>query len=339
MGVTIRDVAQHAGVSISTVSRVLNQTAPVNPEKHRRVMTAVDALGYRPNPVAISLLKQSTGIVGVVLPSISGEFFAELLLGLDDTVQEHGYLLLVSASDRHEAEFKAALKSISRRVDGFLIMAPEITPKVAHELLEEDIPVVFVNTPVYDEMFDVFHFDNYGGMYALTSHLLERGHQRIAFIKGPTAAYDAQDRLRAYRDAMRQLGGEYVEALEFDGDFSAECGYRAAQLLMQSDTQATALIGANDLCAQGALRYLLLAGVRVPEDMALAGFDDIPSARYSTPSLTTVRVPIRNIAMQVVHHLIARISDPDACSRRHHCHPVQLVIRESSGFRMLKSSA
>ena len=173
----------------------------------------------------------------------------------------------------------------------------------------------------------------------MTCHLLERGHKRIAFIKGPALAYDAQERLRAYQDAMRHFDGEHVEALEFDGDFSAECGYRAAQLLMQADTQATALIGANDLCAQGALRYLLQAGVRVPEDIALAGFDDIPSARFSTPSLTTVRVPIRKIAMQAVQHLIARITDPGAFTRRRHCHPLELAIRESSGFRTLRASA
>ncbi len=334
MGITIHDVARRAGVSISTVSRVLNNTTPVSEDKRQRVMEAVHALGYSPNPAALSLLKRETGTVGVVLPYISGEFFAELLIGLDATVQQHDYLLMVSASHRHEPEFRVALKSMFRRVDGLLIMAPELTAEVVHQLLQEDLPVVFMNTPAHSGVFDVFNFDNYGGMYAMTRHLLERGHRRIAFIKGPDGAHDAQDRLRAYRDALAHFGGVVSPTLEFEGDFTIECGHEAAGHILRCAPRPTAIIGANDQSAQGALRVLLKAGVRVPEETALAGFDDIPSARFIMPSLSTVRVPIRMLATRAIERLMVKVKGESRPGIEQHSLTLELVLRESTGLSL-----
>ena len=330
MGANIHDVARRAQVSISTVSRVLNNTTPVSEDKRERVMEAVHALGYSPNPAALSLLKRKTSTIGVVLPYISGEFFAELLLGLDACVQQHEHLLMVSASHRHESEFKGALKSMSRRVDGLLIMAPELTAEVVHELIQDDLPVVFVNTAVESEALDVFNFDNYGGMYAMTKHLLDQGHRRIAFIKGPEEAHDAQDRLQAYRDALADFGCDASCALECDGDFSMACGHDAVGHILQQHPRPTAIIGANDQSAQGALRALLEAGVRVPEEIALAGFDDIASTRFNTPSLSTVRVPIREIATQATEHLMAKVKDKSNRTIKQQRIPLNLVLREST---------
>ncbi len=331
MGSTIRDVAQRAGVSISTVSRVLNKTASVSEAKRRRVTEAVRVLGYTPNPAAISLLKRATSTIGVVLPYISGEFFAELLRGLDDTVQEYGYLLMVSAWHRNAQEFRAALQSMYRRVDGLLVMAPGLTTALESELIEEGCPVVCINTPVTEGQCDVFNFDNYGGMYALTRHLVERGHTRIAFITGPNTERDAQDRLHGYRDAVTHCGGDQSKKLEFAGNFSVECGYEAASKILDMDPRPTAIIGANDQSAQGALRHLLYSGIRIPEDISVAGFDGIPSTRYSTPTLTTVHVPIRGIAVRAIHHLLRLLSNEKSPGGHVHVLPLEIVIRESTG--------
>ena len=331
MGTTIHDVARRAGVSISTVSRVLNQTVPVSDENRQRVLEAVEALGYKPNPVARSLLKRETGIIGVLLPFISGEFFAELLHGIDQSIQQNDYILMVSASHRHATEFRAALRGMYRRVDGFLIMAPEMAGEAVLDQLSDDVPVVFINTHLQSDTFDVFNFDNYGGMYAVTQHLLDLGHRRIAFIKGTEEAHDAQTRLQGYRDAIKDCGGELNPAFELGGDFSALKGYEAALSILQDDPRPTAIVAANDESAQGALRGLLKAGIRVPQDIALAGFDDIPSSRFVTPSLSTVRVPIREIAVQAIERLIARIKGKNSSPGIQHALPLDLIIRESTG--------
>ena len=330
MSITIRDVARRAGVSISTVSRVLNDTGGVREDKRRSVLRASRALGYRPNPAARSLLGKKTGGLGVLLPYVSGEFFAELLNGLDEAAQDGGRFLVVSTSHRRSEEFRAAIHAMDKRVDGLLVMAPELDTHEAESMLQANRPVSFINTYVGEVAADVFNFDNYGGVVALTRHLLDLGHRRIALIKGAPGAGDALERVRGYRAAMAEAGLADTAALEFEGDYTQAAGYEAAKAILATDPRPTAIVAANDYCAAGVLSALHRVGVAVPDDVAVAGFDGMVSGKYMLPPLTTVRVPIREIGYRAVKRLEARLGGGGEESFRHEVMPVELVVREST---------
>lgn len=331
MGVTIRDVAKQAQVSISTVSRVLNDTCPVSEDKRQRVLAAAEQLGYMPNPVARSLLKKKTGALGVVVPFVFGEFFAELLNGIDAAAQEHEFYLTISTSHRHENELQAALRSMYKRVDGLLLMVPEMPGDRLKAFLPEDVPVVFINTRLTGDAFDVINFDNFGGFRALTKHVLDLGHRRIAVITGPEAAFDASERLRGYRTALEEAQAPFDSALLVTGDYSQSSGYEAIQTILDWPERPTAILASNDQMAIGAMSALREAGLQIPADVSLAGFDDVPSSRYAVPSLTSVRVPIRDLGAQAVQRLIEHIQAEATLPSQNTVLPVKLVVRDSTG--------
>ena len=331
MGVTIRDVARRAGVSTSTVSRVLNDTCPVHEEKRRLVLDASRALGYSPNPLARSLLGKETGGLGVLLPFVGAEFFSEFLTGLDAAAQENGFFLMVSTSHRHADEFDAAMQAMDKRVDGMVIMAPEWSSEDAEFISKTKGPVVFVNTNVEHHPFDVINFDNYGGAYALTQHLLGLGHRRVALIRGPVNAHDAQERMRGYRAAMAEAGLTDTARLEFQGEYTREGGYAAARVLLRATPRPTAIVAANDYCAIGVMRALHEAGIAMPDEMAVAGFDGIASTQYTLPPLTSVHVPMREIGYRAVRRLVDRLAAEEGGEEPYReVTPVELVVRMST---------
>ena len=330
MGSTIRDVARRAGVSIATVSRVLNDTCPVAEDKRRRVEGAVKALGYTPNPAARSLLKQKTGGLGVLLPYVWGEFFSEFLVGVDQAAQENGFFLLISASHRSAADLQAALQSLYKRVDGLLIMATEVSAEAVQASMPAEVPVVFVNTQCRSDSLDTFDFDNFEGVFKMTTELLKLGHRRIAFVKGPPGAHDGEQRLLGYRAALEAMDVTPDPALELEADYSPEAGYEAGRDLLAFDPLPTAVVAVNDYCAIGVMSALREAGVRVPEDVSVTGFDGIPSARFTSPPLSTVHVPMRKIGVAAIERLIERVHNPSAWHPKRHNYPVQLVLRQST---------
>lgn len=330
MPVTIHDVARRSGVSISTVSRVLNGTAPVRDDKRRLVLEAADALGYAPNPAARSLLGKRTGGLGVLLPFVIGEFFSELLTGLDEVAQDHDRFLVVSTSHRRPDDFKRAAQALDRRVDGLIVMAPEIDAAGVAAILQTDAPVVFLNTRADGGLpADVLNFDNYGGSYALTEHLLAAGHRRVALLHGPPEAWDARERARGYRDAMA-AAGLGTEGLEFDAGFSREAGYAAAETALAACPDLTAMVAANDDCAQGVMSRLHEAGVAVPDEVAVCGFDGLPSSPFAIPPLTTAHVPIRDLGERAIRRLLARIEGTAPAAPEQIEAPVEVVVRAST---------
>ena len=330
MGVTIRDVAERAKVSISTVSRVLNDTCNVREDKRVRVLEAAAELGYTPNPAAQSLHSMKTGAIGILLPYVSGEFYAELLNGIDSAAQEGGRLLLISTSHNSEEELEAALKGMYRRVDGILVMAPVTTADAVLQRAPKDIPVVFMNTRTESQHIPLITFDNYGGMRAMTEHLIQKGHRRIGFITGPNCAFDAQDRFRGYREAIHEAGIPLNEDLVVDGEYTQQAGYDGARYLLGLNPRPTAIMTSNDDAALGAMSALREAGLRIPEDVALSGFDDIPSSSFTVPPLTTVHVPVRELGSQSVMLLEAAI-DSGLNGSEIVTLPVELRLRESTG--------
>lgn len=330
MRTTIHDVARRAGVSISTVSRVLNGTSPVKADKRRLVLDAAEALGYVPNPAARSLLSKRTGGLGVLLPFVTGEFFSELLNGLDEEAQALGYFLTISTSHSRPEEFHKAFQSLDKRVDGLVVMAPDLGDGGARALLRPDTPVVFLNTDMPGLEADVINVDNYGGGRLLTQHLIEQGHRRIALVQGPMTTWDARERARGYRSAMAEAGLP-TDGLEVEGGFSREDGYAATEALLERSPRPTAIVGANDYAAFGALTALRDAGLAVPDDVAVCGFDGLPSSRYAAPPLTTAAVPIREIGKRAVRLLVGRLTgEAEADPFRRDVVEVELTARGST---------
>ena len=329
MAVTIRDVARRAGVSISTVSRVLNNTCTVSEDKKIRVEEAAEFLGYVPNPSARSLLKKSTGGVGILLPYVTGEFFSEFLTGADRLAKDEEYFLLISASHHRASEWRASVRSVFGRVDGLVVMDPRMSPSELD--LKTGVPTVFVNTPVENEHLDgldIINFDNRGGTLAAARHLVKLGHRKFAYLRGPDDAFDAVERLNGFRDAMREAG--IAEYTVIEAGFEPEYGQEAGRELLRLKELPTAVLCANDYCAQGVMTVFHDAGLRIPEDVSVVGFDNVPSAEYARPALTTLSVPPRKTGAQALERLIARIRNPELPATRKLILPVELVIRAST---------
>lgn len=330
MASTIRDVAREAGVSVATVSRVFNNSGPVHEDTRRRIDDVARRLRYIPNGAARTLSTRRTQTIGVVLPDLYGEFFSEVIRGIDQEVQRSGWHLLVSSSHNERAEIEAALRAMRGRVDGLIVMSPDLDAHALAQNLPDKLPVVLLNCAGEDRIYNSLNIDNRGGAYAVVEHLLARGHRRIGLITGPVRNHDAQERLRGAHEALSAAGVTPSQELEVAGDFSEESGHRAALELLELDSRPTALFAANDSMAIGALSALGEAAVQVPDEMAVAGFDDIPISRYVNPSLTTVRVSIPELGGRAARRLFSAMSAPDG-EKRQELLPTQLVVRRSCG--------
>lgn len=322
--VTIRDVASRAGVSVATVSRVFNQKGPIRPETISNVRKVAEAMRYVPHAGARSLSTRSTRTFGVVLPDLHGEFFSEVIRGIDVEARRRSYHILVSGSHSDADEMSAMLRALRGRVDGLIVMSPDLRLGSISKALPPDAPVVLLNTAGTGKK--TIRIDNYNGARTMTAHLLAQGHRAIAFITGPDRNGDAAERRRGYRDALAADGRERFEV---PGDFTEESGYLAVAKILAADPRPTAIFAANDSMAFGALRALREAGIRVPDDVSLAGFDDVPIARYLTPPLTTVRVDIAELGRRAVDQLISTLEQGANGSRTHDVIPTTLVVRES----------
>lgn len=328
---TIKDVARAANVSVATVSRVYNGSELVRDVTRLRVLEAADQLGYIPHGAARSLITSRTNTIGVLLPDLYGEFFSEVIRGIDQTAQRHGFHLLVSSSHDGRPAVEAALRSMRGRVDGLIVMWPEMDAQTAVRNLPEGFPVVLLNSPVGPDAFDVITIANFDGAWAMTRHLLDLGHRRIAIIKGAEGNFDAAERLRGYVAALSQAGVIPDPALELPGDFSEASGYHAVTELLRAGPPPTAIFAANDSMAIGALSALREAGLGVPRDVAVAGFDDIPMSQYLDPPLSSVHVDISALGERATLRLLEAIREKEHHERRAETLPTTLVLRRSCG--------
>lgn len=326
-GATIKDVAARASVSVATVSRVLNEKGLVREDTVARVLSAAAALNYVPHGGARSLSTRRTSTVGVVLPDLHGEFFSEMIRGIDVAARRRGYHLLVSGSHSDWSEMSAVLLAVRGRVDGLIVMAPEVEAEGIASWLPSGLPVVLLNGRV-DGAWCVA-VDNRQGASSMMGHLLSLGHREIAFISGPDGNADATERLRAWHEAMREADIGRIDELLVQGDFSETAGYEAGYTILSRERRPTAVFAANDAMAIGALCAIREQGVRVPEEIAVVGFDDIPIARFVSPPLTTVSVEIAELGRQAFE-LLLEAGEPDRQPRLEIL-PTHLVIRESCG--------
>jgi LacI family transcriptional regulator len=327
MPATIKDVARSAGVSVATVSRAMNGAENILPETKQRVLAAAAALRFTPSGAARSLITRRTDTIGALLPDLYGEFFSEFIRGIDQAARARGLHLLVSSSHGNADEAAAAMRAMNGRVDGLLVMSPHADGQFLKHNLPANLPAVLVNAGVDLPGLQRFVVDNHGGALAMMRHLRAGGHRRIAFVGGPDGNHEAAERLRGYRDGLRARQREHV----LEGDFSEESGWAAGRAIARLQPLPDAVFAANDMMAIGCLAALSEAGLRVPEDIAVAGFDDIPIARYVSPTLTTIRVPIAALGAAALDALASRVDTTRGGSSRTTVMPVELVARRASG--------
>ncbi len=327
---TIRDVAREARVSVATVSRALNDSGPVRNDTRQRVHDAAENLRFTPHAGARSLITSRTNTLGVLLPDLYGEFFSEIIRGIDRSAQRAGYQLLLSSARNARDEMHGAFRAMYGRVDGLILMAPDVELAEMFAQRRDGTSIVFINSPVTSDDACVITIDNHGGAYQMVKHLVGKGHERIAILRGAEGNHDALERLRGYRDALHECGVPRDPRFELNGDFTESAGYRSARLALKLEPRPTAIFAANDAMAIGAISALREENVRVPDDIAVAGFDDIPIARYVSPPLSSVHVPIAQLGEQAMALLLDAIVDPATDAGRRVVLPTTLVIRKSS---------
>jgi len=325
--VTLEQVAELAGVSPSTVSRILNGTAAVSPAKNEAVQAAIQELGFRPNPVARGLAGGKTLSIGVVTQIISSPFYGEALLGIERELERAGYVPLFVSGNWHEDDERKAIEALlSRRVDGIIVLAGRLSDEKLTQLTT-GIPTVVVGRQIEGPQLYSFGFDNRLGARLATQHLIEQGHRRIAFIAGDLIHEDAVERQNGFFDAMAAAGLTVDPDLVVQSDFTAAGGMLAVTRLLERNGSFTALFVSNDEMAMGACLGLHRRNLRVPDDVSLVGFDDVVMSRYTMPPLTTVRQSVYEIGSAAATAMLAMLrgNKPQA-----QIPGPELIVREST---------
>jgi LacI family transcriptional regulator len=326
---TIRDVAKQANVSMSTVSHVINETRYVSPETRTRVLGVMKTLNYQHNRVASSLRGRKTYTIGALLPNSANPYFAEILAGIEAACYENDYhLIMGNANDDPQRERTYLDVLLSRQVDGILLVSTGSFDCTADLLGDTHTPVVMVDRAIGMASIDELFTDNRGGGYLATQYLLAAGHRQIGCITGPSHLTPSAARAQGYREALADAGLAADEALIAAGDFQHRGGHAATTALLARAPELTAIFACNDLMAVGALAALLEAGRRVPQDVSVIGYDDIPLASYTNPRLTTIAQPARELGYLAVARLLERLADPTLEARREIL-PVHLIERDS----------
>jgi LacI family transcriptional regulator len=320
---TIRDVARRAQLSVATVSRALNGFENVSEQARERIAIAVSELGYVPHAGARSLSLARNNAIGVVLPDLHGEFFSEIVRGMDREASRHGYLLLLSNLHAGKEQAANALRAMRGRVDGLIVMAPHLSAAELSAALPKGLPSILINTRAGAGAHPAIHLDNAAGARAVVDHLASLGRRRLVHIAGPVENIDAQERAEAFGAAVAAHG---ISGTIIQGDFEMESGQKAIAALLAKGDEFDAVFAANDNMAIGALEALRAAGRRVPKDVAVAGFDDIPLARHL--GITTVRVRIAELGERALARLIDGLSKGNGGGDE--LHAPELVVRSTT---------
>ncbi len=301
---TIRDVARVSNLSVASVSRALNGHINVHPETRARVVAAATELGYVPNAAARSLSTARSNAIGVVLPDLHGEFFSEIMRGMDRAASVRGYQLLLSNMHADNEMAAHAIRAMRGRVDGLVVMAPQLAATDLAGTLPVGLPAVLVNTPDGTGCHNL-RIDNARGAALAVTHLLGVGCRDIIHISGASDNIDGRERSDGYCAAMARHAPQLPMRV-IEGDFQDTAGERIVQQLLSDNVRFDAIFAANDMMALGALRALRDAGVSVPEKVAVVGFDDIPLARYL--SLTTMRVDMVGVGGRAIERILEEIA-------------------------------
>jgi DNA-binding LacI/PurR family transcriptional regulator len=308
--VNIRRVADEAGVSTQTVSRVLNNRPDVSPETRLRVQQVIAQLGYRPSAIARSLTSRRTYTLGLITTDFSDYFFTQVIAGAEAEARKYGYRFMLGSTERNPQDEPEYIRLLTEHhVDGILFARPSTEPDSRHlvDLLHDGVPVVTTAYHLPGESLAVVDVDNVDGGQQATNCLVEYGHRRVSMITGPSDWKSVADRTRGYSLALEAAGLAFDHNLICQADWSFSGGYHAAQELLARGRPFSAIFAHNDQMAIGALRAVREAGCRVPQELSIVGYDDIPMAEYCDPPLTTIRQPMREVGAVATQLLIRAI--------------------------------
>jgi DNA-binding LacI/PurR family transcriptional regulator len=334
--VSIKDIAQAAEVTPGTVSRALRDSPRVNPETKKRIQSLADEMGYSPDAQARSLVVGRTQTIGVVVTTMTDPFISSVVQAIESTAHDHGYaVVLTSSNDIPEREIEAVRMLQSRRVDGVIVTSSRVGVLYQERLDQLRVPVVLINSLVNHDGGQTFSIgvDNHHGGYLATNHLVQQGHRRIGYVASPADRSDNVERTNGYRDALTEAGIDFDPSLIVQGTGRAGGGQRALPELLSLDNPPSAVFCYNDMTAIGLLDAARKAGLSLPQDLAVVGFDDIAFAQFAHPPLTTIAQPVTRLgrgAMEMVLNLLSDdvqdellATDVAICGR--------LIVRASSG--------
>uniref|UniRef100_A0A7C3MQG0 LacI family transcriptional regulator n=1 Tax=Dictyoglomus thermophilum TaxID=14 RepID=A0A7C3MQG0_DICTH len=328
---TMKDVAKLAGVSISTVSHVINKTRYVEKETRERVYEAIKTLGYRPNILASSLRKKITNTIGLIISNITNLFYPEVVRGVEDYLTKFNYNLILCNSDEDVEKEKNYIEVLfSRRVDG-LIITPSKSSETRENLdlfREKNIPIVLVDRKIEGLDEDVVLVDNVKGTYDAINYLISLGHKRIGIITGPLDTTTGYERLEGYLKALEDNNIKKDNNLIYEGDFKEKGGYEGTSYLLNLKNPPTAIFSSNNLMVLGSLKRITEIGVKIPSDLSLISFDDMEWFPYFSPPLTAVYQPAYELGETAVKLLFERLKRGRK-KKKEVILPTKLVIRES----------
>lgn len=339
---TLIDIAATVGVTPMTVSRVVNRNGYVSDETREKVLQAIKEMNYRRNGLARNLKRQRTETIGLVLGDISNPYSTELANAVRETLSFRGFNLFICISEHSAKEDIIAFESlVNHSVDGLIVATRSNEGGDAHlrEIVDSNMPVVVIGRDFQHDLVDSIAADNLRGGFEATQHLIDLGHTRIGFIGGTLSAAGKLKRLQGYLEALEAHGIEVDERLitgrreavsDVPGYSTEKMGYEGMNRLLSLPNRPTAVFARNDFTAIGAMTAIKKAGLKIPEDIAIVGFDDIPLALHTSPTLTTVRQPMRLQGRLAADLLLQRIESEEPRERAEHILNCELIIREST---------
>ena len=308
--ITLKMVAEKAGVSVNTASRAINNKSDINEETKKKVLKIAQELGYVRNATAVALRTRKTRTIGVVIADNRNPFYAEVLNGMEEAAREKNYHIILANTQRdYKKEEEAINLLLAKRVDGLLITPVQDRDDDIKKLIEENIPFVILGRDFENIEVDVVCNDEIKGGFFATEYLIKKGHKRIALINGFLHKSPAKGRLEGYKKALMEYGVPFDDALVSFGDIDVKDGYERTKQMLEKDLDFTAIFAYNDMMAFGVMQAIREKGLRIPEDIGLVGYDDIPFSSLISPALTTIRVKKQELGVESVKLLLSHIND------------------------------
>ncbi|MFZ1289586.1 MAG: LacI family DNA-binding transcriptional regulator [Melioribacteraceae bacterium] len=333
--INILTIAKEAGVSTATVSRALSGSLSIKDSTREKILKVADQFEYRPSHLARSLSTKRTDTIGLILPELDGDFFMNVIHNIDDEVHKANKYLMVSSTYSHRDEIETVIEFMATsRVDGIILMAPKLNKRIELISKKKQTPIVFLNTSKSINNIVNFTVDNFNGAKSIVEHLISHGFKKIGMIKGPEGNCEAEERFKGYQKALEENALNFSKDLIYNGDFTVNSGYNGFINLFNQKNKPDAIFAANDMMAVGiyqAVKYLKLV---IPNDIAVAGFDNIFLSQIISPRLTTVKVPIGLLASNAVQYLLKMINkEVDKSLPLSHNLGTSLIIGESCGCK------
>lgn len=333
MSSTIKDVAKHAGVSIKTVSRVLNSSPLVSEETRKLVLNAIDQLDFHPSAVARAMVSRKSRTVGLVIADVSNPFFPEVVRGAEDVANAHDYNVILCNTDEKPEKERAYIDLLrEKQVDGIILAGSRIDPDEIIALGKKGVRVVVVNKDIRDPRVGVIVVENEQKGYEAVCHLMRMGHRMIAYLSGPPLSSSNVERLNGYRRAFSENSIPLDASLVVEAEPTREGGFKGMSALLARSPRPTALFAYNDLQAIGAIDAIRAKGLNIPTDVAVIGFDDIQLAEFTVPPLTTFRMPKYEMGRKAMEMLLGMIDSKTVRENRIVVEP-KMIIRDSCGYR------